>query len=450
MGAFHCRVRRIVCRAVRSGLVLAVSRFDNIHLGLSHEEALRILTLPEDELESASDYYMAASHLINFPGSATENALITLVAGSSEQQAKKLARRKAVEVLGRLKVEASVAVIGTCLSSDDPYLVENAAWSLEQLNCQDHDLHQQMVSLLEDPEQNRRVLIQSLAALHVSDALPAIEALIDNEVPGVRGAARSAVARLSGRFEQVEALEDLLTLPNQMDRHAGIQDVIDCGAAQLLPSVLKAPVSPVFRMRALKALWPDATESFQGLSLTGTLDRLLTDHPDDLVLVHRYDEPQTDDFLIQEFFGTDFSRCYLSLQALRNRPALMLWPRLKQRWQDEAHNDYGAHYFFIRLFAAVQNWPQDALSEIESWLMEAVATKRPQFLKSKPAALLALARLAPERCREHIGDWSDAQTMTFWECRYAAAMVMESLGVAPSQKVDPHPYVEARLVKFRN
>ena len=51
-----------------------MGRFDNIHLGLSQEEALRSLTLPEEQLESASDYYMAASHLINFPGGATEAA----------------------------------------------------------------------------------------------------------------------------------------------------------------------------------------------------------------------------------------------------------------------------------------------------------------------------------------------------------------------------------------
>ena len=433
-----------------SALVGSVSRFDNIHLGLSHEEALRILTLPEDQLESASDYYMAASHLINFPGEATNNALIALVSEGGDQQAKKLARRKAVEVLGRLKVQASVPVIGACLGSEDPYLVENCAWALEQLNCQDPNLHRQMTELLTDSGQNRRVLVQSLAGLQVKASLPAIEALIDDEVPGVRGAARAAVARLSGRSDQLEALEDLLTLPNQMDRHSGIQDVIDCAATQLLPSVLKAPVSPVFRMRALTALWPEGVEQFQGLELTAALDRLLMDNPDDLVLVHRYDALPADDFLIQEFFGTDFSRCYLGLQTLRSRPSLLLWPRLKQRWEEEAHNDYGAHYFFIRLFAALQNWPPDALVQIQAWLLEAVETKRPQFMKSKPAALLALAALAPDRCREGLSDWINPDQVAFWECRYAAAMAMEQLAVQPPAQADPHPFVEARLAKIRS
>jgi bilin biosynthesis protein len=428
-----------------------VSRFDNIHLGLSQEEALRILTLPVDELESASDYYMAASHLINFPGTATEEALIQLVVEAKDNQSMKLARRKAVEVLGRLQVMRAAAPIGACLTSDDPYLVENSAWALEQLGSQDDALHRQMIELLADPAQNRRVLIQTLAGLNVQSAAAAIAALADDDNPGVRGAARAAVVRLGGDTAQVMALEDHLTLPNQMDRHSAIQDIIDCAAGQLLPSVLQAPVSPVFRMRALKALWPEGLVEFQGLKLTEALDRLLRDLPDDLVLVHRYDETPADDFLIQEFFGTDFSRCYLGLQTLRQRPELLLWPRLKQRWDEEAHNDYGAHYFFIRLFGSLTRWPDDAKSTILIWLKEAVENQRPQFMKSKPAAMLSLAALAPDDCLEALERWSNPEQTSFWECRYAAAMIREQLspGVVPSVE-EPHPFVQARLAQLTN
>ena len=92
----------------------------------------------------------------------------------------------------------------------------------------------------------------------------------------------------------------------------------------------------------------------------------------------------------------------------------------------------------------------DALIQIESWLLDAVETKRPQFMKSKPAALLALASLAPDRCREGLSDWSDPDLMAFWECRYAAAMAMEMLAVQPPAQADPHPFVEARLAKIRS
>ena len=42
--------------------------FDNIHAGLDQQGAIDILSKEVGFLESESDYYMAISHLINFPG----------------------------------------------------------------------------------------------------------------------------------------------------------------------------------------------------------------------------------------------------------------------------------------------------------------------------------------------------------------------------------------------
>ena len=50
--------------------------FDNIHPELTCDHALRILATPVEKLESQSDLYTAASHLINCPGSRTELALM--------------------------------------------------------------------------------------------------------------------------------------------------------------------------------------------------------------------------------------------------------------------------------------------------------------------------------------------------------------------------------------
>lgn len=428
-----------------------MNRFDNIHLGLSQEDALRILRLRPEDLEAASDYYMAASHLINFPGNTSVVALMEFINQSSQEQSVRLAQRKAVEVLGRLGATEAIASIGTCLQSDDPYLVENSAWALRELNCTDQSLHQMMVQHLDNPIQNRRVLIQSLAGLGVDSAVKAIAALESDEKPGVRGAALCAVARMTGCREHLHRLENHLTLPNQMDRQSAIQDIIDADAGFLLPSVLKTPVSPVFRMRALKELWPQNKMQFEGLDLTTSLDGLMLDEPGDLVLVHRYDEEQLDTFLIQEFFGTDFSRSYLALQTLGERPTEDLWPILKEQWQAEAYNDYGAHYFFIRLFGIQKRWPTEAVPLLSEWLLEAVENQRPQFTKSKAAALLSLATVNPDLCKQHLWEWADAEQTQWWECRYASAMAFEKVHVtAPYDGpwwVDPHPFVKARWAR---
>ena len=169
--------------------------YDNIHPGLSHHDALAILEQSLDSLDSASDYYMAAAHLVNFPGDKTEEALLRLIDNSSGEQAVNLARRKAVEVLGRLGVQRAIPSIGRCLRSNDHYLVENAAWALLQLNCQDVELHQAMLPLLNDPGQSRRVLIQALVGLEVHAALPVLQSLQDEANPGVRGAALSGTQK---------------------------------------------------------------------------------------------------------------------------------------------------------------------------------------------------------------------------------------------------------------
>ena len=86
---------------------------DNIHPGLSQEEAIRLLLLPVDALDSQSDPYMAAAHLINFPGPQTEEALMALVRDPVQAQPRRLARRKAVEVLGRLGCRAALPASAT-------------------------------------------------------------------------------------------------------------------------------------------------------------------------------------------------------------------------------------------------------------------------------------------------------------------------------------------------
>ena len=436
-------------------LASSSNSYDNIHPGLSHHGALAILEQSLESLDSASDYYMAVAHLVNFPGNKTEEALLRLIENSSSEQAVNLARRKAVEVLGRLGVQRAIPSIGRCLRSNDHYLVENAAWALLQLNCQDVELHQEMCLLLNDPNQSRRVLIQALSGLEVHTALPVLQSLQDEANPGVRGAALAGVAQLSGDNSRLKELEDHLTLPNQMDRQSAIQDLIDCRATYLLPSILKAPVSPVFRLRALRTLWPGQDKAHAGLDLLTCLDSLMWDQPEVLVLAHCYDTEPTTIFLFEEFFGTDFSRCYLALSTLKHRPAEELWPIFWKRWQEDAYNDYGAHYFFIQLLGSLDDWPSAATSTIESLLLEAMHSKRPQFSKSKVAACLTLNKHFPDIWCKSVQQLLSSDLTASWELRYAALMGLGSIDFGNNHEIfqllkndlsvqDPDPFVDRR------
>jgi bilin biosynthesis protein len=293
-----------------------------------------------------------------------------------------------------------------------------------------------------------------LAGLRVEQALPEISALQDDDRPGVRGAAIAAVVTLAGSRDRILSLGEQLFLPNQMDRQSAIQDAIDAGAQELLEEIMRTPVSPVFRMRAVRLLWPEAQPLCNGLSLLDTLDSLLLDSPGSLQLVHSYGEKQENLFLINEFFGTDFSRCYLALQTLACEAGEHLWPLLEQRWLEEAHNDYGAHYFFIRLFAMVANWGPEK-TKVENHCEDAIFNRRPQFTKSRPAAILALLRLQPERLNALIPQLLDPVVESNWECRYAswmavAQMITKGLSIGTQhvhlliETNDPSTFVESK------
>lgn len=428
------------------------SPFDNLP-SLTQEEALKILCTPINKLELASDYYKAAFHLSKFPGPKTEKALMRLVESESSELPVVIARKKAVEGLARLRCIAAIPAIGRCLTSRDPNLVEISAWALQALDCQDPDLHKAMMSLLDDPKQHRRVLIQSLACLGVASAAPRIQSLQDDATPGVRGAALSAMFRLCGQRDRLLELELHLTLPVQMDRHLAIQDVIDAGEFDLLKATLRAPVSPTFRMRALNALWPEEVGQQNGLDLLAILDALMRDDPDELDLVHRYDESPKDAFLIEELFATDFSRCYLAVQTLRSRNPKELWPLLLKCWE-RAKKDYGAIYFFVILFRCITDWPEIAQQKIQDFCFFALDRRWPDFIKFKPASILTLMQYSPEIACAHLSQWLNPEKSPYWACRYAALLAIEPLlhlegwatlvdNVA-SNKQDPHRFVRAK------
>ena len=108
---------------------------------LSKNDALKILKTPLNELRLASDYYKAVFHLAKHPSIETEKALISLVKPQSNQQSILIAKRKAIEVLAKFGCANAIPLIGNCLHSSDPYLVENSALALAEIGCNETKIH---------------------------------------------------------------------------------------------------------------------------------------------------------------------------------------------------------------------------------------------------------------------------------------------------------------------
>lgn len=401
-------------------------RFDKIHPGLSCEHARHLLTKSESNQDSESDFYTAAAHLINCPCAETEKALIEFLQNRlSSCQSVKITKRKIVEVLARLGCIDAIPVIGKCLWSDDVYLVENTVWSLQTLQCNNQTFVDKMISILEADFANQRIIIQFLSSLDVSRSVDIIRPFQFSSVPGIKGAAISAIAKLTCDSEKVPEISLNLFLPNQMDRHFAIQDLIDANAIDQIDELFSAPVSPAFKIRAIRKLYGDNLAGTVTPSLLTSLDFLLSCDLSAINCVHRYDEIPSVEFLVRDLYNTDFSRCYLALKHLSSCPSSEIFPLLKDSWIEEAHNDYGAHYCFINLFGSIPDWSVETMSWIIEVLVASIFNVRPQFQKSRSASVLSLAKLNPKILCEFMGEILAARDSLPWDMRYSLIQAID-------------------------
>ena len=95
-------------------------------------------------------------------------------------------------------------------------------------------------------------------------------------------------------------------------------------------------------------------------------------------------------------------------------------------YKRQAHNDYGAHYFLMRLFGLVEAWTNEALLHIRNILSDAIRDKRPQFRKSPPAALLSFAKLFPGQYDCFLDNCLSLESNLSWDMRYAGLLLIQS------------------------
>ncbi len=442
----------------KSSLEISKTPFNNLP-PLTKEEALKILSKPIDQLELSSDYYKAVFHLFDFPGPDTEQVLLELVKSESEEHCILIARRKAIEVLARHGCINAIPEIGKCLESSDPYLVENAAWALQELSCKDQILIKRISNLIDDPKQNRRLLIQVLGTLGGVSEVSRIKAFLKEESlhPGVRGACIAAIMRLSGESIQTNQLIKYLALPNQNDRQCAVNDVINSRNINLLPWVLKTPVAPSFRLRALNLLWPFDIESVNQLDLLMTIDSVIIDDPHDLDLLGEDHLIKEDSSLVRELMSTDFKKCYMALKILAKKNPTEIWPILSMHLED-MKKDYGALYFLMILFRSIPDWDPICLNAIKSIAFSCLGKDWPDFMKFRPAAILTLFKLYPSLSINYASNWLNESSTPFWACRYATLLAIEPLlgkGVDPilteqilKSKSDTHRFVSAKAKRI--
>lgn len=397
-------------------------RFFNMFPGLTEEKAIAILRTPFSQLEDPSELYIAASHLINFPSEASIDALIDTVRDRNPEQAHHIARRKAIESLGRLNAKKAIPVIRECLQDSDRYIVENAVWAIGEIGTDDNEIKEEIAQLLNKPEQSYRAIIQILAKFDYKPAFERIEQHVESEDELTATAAITAACQLSGDYSRMEKIIEFLQHTKVTVRRACIQDLINAKFYQAIPQIARCPVSVAFRLRGICTLAregiPLGKVSFS--ELEPLLDRAVKDYPGDLEFVHEYDQPPSLEFVINELYHTDFGRCYLASQTLLDRYSEQAKKALRETYDREASNDYGAHYHVIKLWG----WLRDR-SAYDTIVKEGLYNNEPQFMKSRAAAAIALGNIGDKKA---IPLLEENLTTPIFHLKYACLLALEQLG----------------------
>jgi bilin biosynthesis protein len=405
---------------------MANKRFFNI-FNLTEAEAIELLDTPLDKLAEDESRYVAASHLINFPTEASINALLRAIANDDDELDNRIVRRKSIETLGKLQAKSALPAIRKCLVEADCYTVENAVWAIGEIGTEDPEILSEIAQILEREGQNHRVIIHTLVKLDYQPAVDRIRAFTESTDEATASAAISAVCRFTGDYSQMERVVAFLFHPNRNARRACIQDLIDANYYPAIPSIARCPVSIVFRLRAIRLLADIGVErgEIEFSEIRSSLEQTLYDHPRDLELIHEYDLPPTMEFLIRQLYETDFGLCYLATQTILDDLAEEAPAALLATYEEEAYNDYGAHYHVMKLIGWLKYQPGYDL------LVEALNNREPQFQKSRAAAALALGELGDQRAIPLLVACLETK---IWDLKYAILMALDKLG-DPSGRV---------------
>jgi bilin biosynthesis protein len=388
---------------------------------LSEDEAIALLDTPQNQVGEEDSRYTAASHLVNFPSEKSIQALIRAIEQTDSSLDNRIARRKAIETLGRLQAEQALPIIRNCLSEADCYTVENAVWAIGEIGTQDSVTLEAISRLLDQPDQTYRVIIHTLTKFKYQPALTRIQRFLTNSDPLTQSAALASLFRFTGNSTYIQPVVEFLQHPNVMARRLCIQDLIDAQYYEAIPRIARCPVSLVFRLRGIRML-ADSGFSMGEVAFTkvqSDLENTLYDHPGTLDLVHVYQQPMSLLQLIQELYEPDFGRCYLATKTILEQYADVAPTALLTAYQEEARNDYGAHFHVMKLLGWLKHAPAYDV------LVEALHNRLPQYQKSRAAAAIALGELGDPRA---IPELLSCLETSIWNLKYAALMALEKLG----------------------
>lgn len=408
------------------------------------DTAIQILDAPLGSLEARDDRFIAAERLKFFPSEKAADAIIAFVRRFEMEEMAlcvledKVARRKAVESLGRHKgafrKEDVICLLRECLKDADGFMVEVAVWALAEIGVTDDiEVLEDIVKVLDNKAVVKRVVIQTLMRAKYVPALPRLLDLVEDADAATRSAAVTAVAVLSGDQTAMEPVVDILKSSNLNLRRAAIEDITLSKYTPALERVAACPNSLVLRSRTVRVLLDimkeDNAEMERELSddTAALVDRLIWDHPCDIDLLgQRKETKKARDPArnIRQLYKNDALSAYAACRCLaedyRNAGSDDVATAVKKSHDDLGYFDYfGAYHVFKTL-----GWLR--YQGAYELLIDNAENLPPRFFNHQVGAATALAELGRVEAVEVLG--KVAKKTGIWELKYGCLVACERLG----------------------
>lgn len=412
--------------------------------GMDDNMAIELLEKPFGEVCEIEDRFIAAERLKFFPSERSTRAIVQFVNRFDRSKLDdyiledRIARRKAVETLGRHKGkflrDEVINLLTRHLDDADSYLVENAVWSLGEIGGNlGTQVLEKVTCVLDNDNIESRVVIQTLLRARYSPALPQLRKLLDSDNSGVRTAAMAAVATLSGDDSVMQPIIGVLQSDDLNIRRYAIEDIKLAGYVSALDKVATCPNSLVLRARTVRSLLDKRREE-DGASgdildddTARLVDRLIWDHPGDLDLLGMKKETRRSRDIsrnVQQLYKNDALHNYLACRTLaedhQGSESDEAAAAVLKSYNDLDYFDYfGAYHVYKTLGWLRYNVAFDLL-------LESATTLPPRFFNHQAGAVTALAELGRKEALTAIT--KIASGTTIWELKYACLIASERLG----------------------
>lgn len=412
--------------------------------GMDEAMAIEILEKDFGEIDDSEDRFIAAERLKFFPSEESARALMDFVDRFDRSKVdeykmeERIARRKAVETLGRHKgaylAEEVKEFLSHYFQDADEHVVENAIWAIGEIGGNlNKSLLEKVVLVLDQEKIDKRVVIQTLLRAGYKPAVEKLRTLSKSNDLGVSTAAMSAVAVLSGDVSVMEPVIEVLKSEDLNARRYAIEDIKLGGYTEAMSKVAICPNSLVLRARTIRSLLDKRKKMESGLEArldddtARIIDRLIWDHPGDLDLLGMKKETRRARDLtrnVKQLYKNDALYNYVACRTIaedyrgeNNEEAGL---EVTKSYNDLGYFDYfGAYHVYKTLGWIGYKAGYDLLIENATELP-------PRFFNHKAGAITALAELGRTDALKTIADI--AIDSKIWEVKYACLIASERLG----------------------